>query len=203
MWKLFILQQTFIANIQIIYETDHFYKNLTCCLVLTRSRGWKRTVEQVPLKMFPITISKGWQADDLIVLSSYRLIVLLSYRLIVLVSISTWVTLPGRPLSLGSAGTPPPSWSPVSSCPFYCISSVFSSVFLLGSRLVLFRYNSAMLVKALARPRFSVFKGFLVRPRVQVRQVGRSVLPGGPAAVKVLWSLHLKHWTSEENTTTR
>ena len=67
--------------------------------------------------------------------------------LIVLVSISTWVTLPGRPLSLGSAGTPPPSWSPVSSCPFYCISSVFSSVFLLGSRLVLFWYNSAMLVK--------------------------------------------------------
>ena len=53
--------QTFIANIQIIYETDLFYKDLTCCLVLTRSRGWKRSVEQVPLKMFPITISKGWQ----------------------------------------------------------------------------------------------------------------------------------------------
>ena len=32
-------------------------------------------MEQVPLKMFPITISKGWQADDLIVLSSYHLIV--------------------------------------------------------------------------------------------------------------------------------
>ena len=44
--------QTFIANIQIIYETDHFYTNLTCCLVLTRSRGWKKSVEQVPLKMF-------------------------------------------------------------------------------------------------------------------------------------------------------
>ena len=53
--------QTFIANIQIIYETDLFYKDLTCCLVLTRSRGWKRSVEQVPLKMFPITISNGWQ----------------------------------------------------------------------------------------------------------------------------------------------
>ena len=151
---------------------------------MTKSRGWKRSVEQVPLKMFHYYFS-----------GLARMI------LIVLVSISTWVTLPGRPLSLGSAGTPPPSWSPVSSCPFYCISSVFSSVFLLGSRLVLFWYNSAMLVKALARSRFSVFKGFLVRTQVQVQEVGRSVLPGGPAAVKVSWSLHLKLWTSEENTT--
>ena len=46
------------------------------------------------------------------------------------------------------------------------------------------------------------FKGFSVRTQVQVQEVGRSVLPGGPAAVTVLWSLHLKLWTGEGNTTT-
>ena len=119
--------------------------------------------ENVPL-LFP-------RVGKRMISSSYCLIVLSSYRLIVLVSISTWVTLPGRPLSLGSAGTPPPSWSPVSSCPFYCISSVFSSLFLLGSRLVLFWYNSAMLVKALQGLDSQFSKDFWSGPRSRSRRL--------------------------------
>ena len=161
-----------------------FLQNLTCCLVLTRSRGWKRSVEQVPLKMFPITISNGWQGW--------------SYRLIVLDSISTWVNLPGRPLSLGSAGTPPPSWSPVS-----------FTVFLLDLVLYFFLdrdlcYSDTIVQwwwRSLQGLDSQYFKGFSVRTQVQVQEVGRSVLPGGPAAVKVLWSLHLKLWTGEGNKT--
>ena len=97
--------------------------------------------------------------------------ILPSYGLIVLVSISTWVTLPGRPLSLGSAGTTPPSWNPVSSCPFYCISSVFSSVFLLGSRLVLFWYNVQCWWRFLQGLDSQNFKGIRSGPRSRSRRL--------------------------------
>ena len=179
-----------IGNVR-LWEGTFKRGGMTCCLVFTRSRGWKRRVEQVPLRRQLYIIHNFKQHVSEIV--SFVSNTHISFTILQIIRHSgnftvcshrcTWGSPPERPLSLDSTGTPPPS-PPVFFLPLV-------TVFLLSYSCICTSFNFCLTNSWLKTcvsmcwswrsrsPGISAF--WETQNQVQVQVAGSSVLPGGPA----------------------